>query len=447
MAPYGESLEDVLAAGRSAWLADSSGWRTGPSLLNAAARYRLPALGGAMVVIRTATAPQALEGAVAVERAGGVPVLWPGRAGMPEYLASLPYLDHDKRMMAGRPASRYPSSAALVGVSSGGTTGAGKVVLLQVARAMANAQAVAESVARSSARCRVASLRSPAFSAGLVCDLLASLVAGDQVAAIPVSSVLLGTRAILRHRPDAVHGTPTVVAEVCGKLPPMRRIVLSGEPLPAGLLRRIRSAQPAADIMNGYGLSEAGPRVTVGPAEVYPEGVSCGPPIRDVSVRLDAGTREIVVATPYHAVAVLDDRGLVSQVSQVRTGDTGILSSRGVLIISGRRDRLVVLQGSAYSTETIESALQDTCPGVRVTVSSEGARLVVTIPMGRDEATPGIQPALHARLRARWPMLSRVSWQYDPRPASPAGTITEAGKVRRGPGPGTASLRPASTPD
>ncbi len=423
------SLAELFAQFRHPWLADDGGWRSGKDILDQAARYQVPAQRGALVLVPVTTAYQALAGAVAVESAGGVAVLWPSRVGLPPYAATLPRVDHGQHAISGRTSQRWSSDAPVVGVVSGGTSGAGKVVLLDVARAVRNAAAVASRVSTGQAR-RVASLRNPAFSAGLVCDLLGSLLAGDQVAAIPVWSVLLGLRAVLRHRPDAVHATPTLVSEVLDLLPPIRRFVLSGEPLSAAVLSRIRESHPAALILNGYGLSEAGPRISVGPAQARQDSVGCGLPLPGVTVRHRDQDGMLIVTTPYACEAVLDSRGITRPGPAILTGDAGRVDPDGTVVLLGRTDELATVGGCPVNLAVLTADLRQAVPGVGAYVDTAAGEIVIAIPAASDLQEAESRRRLAVLIRAHWPMLSRVRWRRSAVTGPACFAVTEAGKSR-----------------
>lgn len=424
------SLAGVLADAPRPWLADGAEWRSGRDILQLASRYRIPALRGALVRVPAETACQAVAAAVAVEGAGGVPVLWPARAGTPPYVASLPWIDHAGLTFAGRPALRWSGHNPVVGVSSGGTSGAGKVVLLDVSRAIQNAAAVAARVSMGPAL-RVASLRSPAFSAGLVCDILGSLLAGEQVMPIPVSSALLGLRAVLGHRPDAVHAAPAVLNELLDRLPPVRRFVLSGEPFPVPLLGKLRERFPSAVILNGYGLSEAGPRVSVGPAKALRDGIACGLPLPGVTLRAVDSNDGLVVTTPYSCVAVLDISGMTQPGPQIVTRDAGRIEPDGTVVIMGRADEMVMVNGCPVSTTVVAADLRQTVPGAEVSVDPAAGSVIIGVPAASGSEEAELRRRLTRRLRRHWPMLSRVRWRRIAVVPGAGHAITEAGKSKR----------------
>lgn len=422
------SLADLFAAARRPWLANGPDWLSGRDVLRLAARYRSPALRGALVLLPVDTAARALAGAVAVEGAGGVPVLWPARVGIPSYAAALPRVDHEQLTVAGRPGRRWTRSGAAIGVSSGGTSGAGKVVLLEVARAVRNASAVADRVTVGHAL-RVVSLRNPAFSAGLVCDVFGALLAGDQVAPIPVSSALLGVRAVRRLEPDAVHAAPTILDEVAHLMTPARRLVLSGEPLAASVLHRLRERFPAAVIMNGYGVSEAGPRISVGLADAYPDGLGAGLPLPGVTVRRGDGGA-LVITTVYGCLAVLDRNGMTPSGPEIATGDIGRIAPDGTVVVAGRAEDVVSVRGQQINVTVVAADLRRAVPSAEVSVNPADGVVVIGLSATSDDEAAQLRHALNSRLRSRWPMLGRVRWHHVVG-APDAQRISEAGKTHR----------------
>jgi long-chain acyl-CoA synthetase len=142
----------------------------------------------------------------------------------------------------------------------------------------------------------------------------------------------------------------------------------------------------------GYGLTEAGPIVTVGDALRMPAG-SCGKPLPGIDVRIGAD-REVCVRGPnvmagYHGDARRTARVLRN--GWLRTGDYGRMDDAGHLFIEGRRkDAIVPRSGETLWPEEIEESyasplFRDVCVAPR-----RG-------PQGNDEPVLFVVPAVADR--------------------------------------------------
>ena len=101
----------------------------------------------------------------------------------------------------------------------------------------------------------------------------------------------------------------------------------------------------------GYGLTEAGPLVSVGTARECPPG-SVGRPLPGVDVRIDAG--EILVRSP--GVARTEHtRSQLTEDGWLRTGDRGRLDDNGYLFVTGRlKEAIVSADGGTVYPEDVE---------------------------------------------------------------------------------------------
>jgi amino acid adenylation domain-containing protein len=207
---------------------------------------------------------------------------------------------------------------------------------------------------------------------------------------------------------------------------------LSGEPLDAALLARLRTLAPRATILNLYGSCEVAGDVTAhvcGTRERDP--VPAGRPIDGARVRVldihgrDAPcgtTGEIAVERVPLALGYLDDPRLTAARLRpsphgrgqrlFRTGDLGRHTPDGVLQVLGRRDRQIKRGGVRVEPAEIESALL-AHPGVRacavVLASAIAAKpampaLPAAFAASRTPAmpdTPGRRPMLVAHVELR----------------------------------------------
>ena len=114
-------------------------------------------------------------------------------------------------------------------------------------------------------------------------------------------------------------------------------------------------------ILEGYGLTETAPLLTVGRMESYRHG-TVGPPIPDTELRLDPVTGEVLARGPQVMAGYFDRAADTAAVLDadgwLRTGDVGAFDSAGLLRITGRLKNLLVLgTGKNVAPAPIEAAL------------------------------------------------------------------------------------------
>jgi O-succinylbenzoic acid--CoA ligase len=124
--------------------------------------------------------------------------------------------------------------------------------------------------------------------------------------------------------------------------PDLRRILLGGAPMPGALLTAARAAGFA--VCPSYGLTQACSTVTVGrPGDTE----TAGRAIPGVGVAIGDDGEIIVSGTTVNALGGL------------RTGDLGRLDDRGRLIVTGRKDDVIITGGENVSPVEVEAALSE----------------------------------------------------------------------------------------
>ena len=115
-------------------------------------------------------------------------------------------------------------------------------------------------------------------------------------------------------------------------------VVLGGAIAPRPLLERAREAGVAVRV--AYGLTQTAAQVTLSePGDLD----TCGPPLPGAQVAAEDG--ELVVSGPMVAGG------------EVRTGDLGHLDGRGRVVVTGRRDDLIVSGGENVMPAEVEAVL------------------------------------------------------------------------------------------
>ncbi|WP_051767848.1 non-ribosomal peptide synthetase [Amycolatopsis vancoresmycina] len=207
----------------------------------------------------------------------------------------------------------------------------------------------------------------------------------------------------------------------------LRKLVVSVEPTPEPLLRRIAAAAPGLSVVNGYGPTEATIFATV--HELDPDGtgtgmVPIGRAVPNCPVRvLDADGRAVPVGVPGELFAggaglargylgrpaataeafVPDPFAGRPGARMYRTGDVVRYRPDGFLRFLGRRDQQVKLRGVRIELGEVQAALaaQPEVASALVTLRRIGGQPVLVgyvVPAG-----PGGPPDLRARLRALLP--------------------------------------------
>ncbi len=178
------------------------------------------------------------------------------------------------------------------------------------------------------------------------------------------------------YRITAFCGTPTLLSMMARfkkKIDglSLQHICISGECMDSKTGNEIATAFPGVDIYHVYGLTEACPRVTFLPPQLFNEYPDCvGLPLHSVSLRIlnkegvQAKTREIGVLwvkgdnimlgyynNPELTAKVLKDGWLC-------TGDLAFFNEKGLLKIKGREDNLIIKAGMNIYPQEIEEALK-----------------------------------------------------------------------------------------
>lgn len=183
------------------------------------------------------------------------------------------------------------------------------------------------------------------------------------------------TRALLDHRIDTLDTIPGVwryLATAAAAEPALVRALrrlrvrgVGGEVVSHGLLDSYDEL--GTPLHNGYGLTEAGPNVSISCGAGYGRHTA-GLPLTgtEVRVRTDGA---VMVSGPGVAAALYDpDRGLVRNpavdgAGRLDTGDIGSLDAAGRLTLLGRADGLFAGHGRKLHATVIEETVRAALPG------------------------------------------------------------------------------------
>ncbi len=212
-----------------------------------------------------------------------------------------------------------------------------------------------------------------------VCVLLPLLVGGSMVlvrSLHPPRNLLLE---LIRHQATVLPAIPQLFRALAGVPPPPQlalRLCISGAaPLPVDTLHEFNSRWPA-HLVEGYGLSEASPVVSLNPLRGVQKPGSIGLPIPEVeiSIRDDAG-REL----PRGQVGELcvrggnvmrgywrrpEDSAQVLRDGWLYTGDVGYMDAEGYTYITDRKKDMLLVNGINVYPREIEEVIYR-FPGVK----------------------------------------------------------------------------------
>jgi long-chain-fatty-acid--[acyl-carrier-protein] ligase len=227
-------------------------------------------------------------------------------------------------------------------------------------------------------------------------------------------------RKIATYRPSIIATTPTFLSFLLdrakpGDLESLQLIIVGAEKCPLHLFDRVRHLAPNAQLLEGYGVTECSPVVSVNrPGRVRPGTI--GEPLPGISVRIvDPETHELMrpqqrglllVAGPIVFPGYLGDDTASPFLHQdgqrwYNTGDLAEQTDDGYLIFHGRLKRFLKVGGEMISLPALEEPFSKRFPptpdGPRAAVEGietpEGRRIVLftTEPLTLREANAILQ--------------------------------------------------------
>lgn len=210
-----------------------------------------------------------------------------------------------------------------------------------------------------------------------VTGILPLVVGGKGVYAPDPTDTGQMLRDIVRYRPTIICSAPTFLAGLFqiaqpDQLRSLRLIVSGAEKAPPYLFEKVKELGSHAHLLEGYGITECSPILTLNRLGEEPRGV--GYPVPGVELlivhhethqSLPRGQEGLILARgPNVFIGYLGDPGRnpflnVEGKQWYNTGDLGSLDEAGALTLSGRLKRFVKIGGEMVSLPAIEAALEE----------------------------------------------------------------------------------------
>jgi len=287
-------------------------------------------------------------------------------------------------------------------LSTSGSTGSPKQVVLSHQNLLANADSIAAALRIDDGTRAIASLPFH-YSYGLSV-LNSHLRTG--------ASVVLNSQAVVTRefwdlcvatRVNTLAGVPVTYSMLRRVLPiladsDVRTLTQAGGKLPHDQVEfwHCAAARLGGCFFVMYGQTEATARMSVlDPRDLPGREASVGRAIPLGRFEVDGETSEIVYSGPNVMMGYAESRADLSRGDRcggvLRTGDLGTLDGEGFLFITGRSKRIAKVDGHRISLDELESMLSSGSP---LAVTQVGERLVVVC---ESEANPGLEGELRTR--------------------------------------------------
>lgn len=180
-------------------------------------------------------------------------------------------------------------------------------------------------------------------------------------------------------QPTVICGTPTFILGICRAARDQRldslRIIVTGAEKAGDELFEIVREQSSAEILEGYGITECAPVLTISRCNEPRAGV--GRAVGDVEIRVvdpddrtprDIGRQGLILVSGSNVFGGYLDRDSSDAFTSIEgnryyiTGDLGNLDEAGHLTISGRLKRFVKIGGEMISLPAMEEAIEQAYP-------------------------------------------------------------------------------------
>ncbi len=272
---------------------------------------------------------------------------------------------------------RGPDDLAVI-IYTSGTTGRPKGAMLSHGNLLANVNSCRQVLAAVEADRFVVLL--PMFHSFMLCVgiFLPLLVGGSFVLVKSIHPPKNVVQDIVRHQASILPAIPQFFRSLAAAAPPNLpvRVCISGAaPLPGEVLREFE-AKMSMPLLEGYGLSEASPVVSMNPLTGPWKAGSIGVPIPDVEMSVQNELGELLPCGEVGEICVRGGnvmRGYWNNESETRrvlrngwllTGDVGYCDADGYYFITDRKKDMLLVNGINVYPREIEEVLYQ-FPGVQ----------------------------------------------------------------------------------
>jgi acyl-CoA synthetase (AMP-forming)/AMP-acid ligase II len=272
---------------------------------------------------------------------------------------------------------------------------------------------------------------------------------------IPAFDPALVMNTIAEHKVTCTVLVPTMIGMVLDhpefereKLSSLRRLIYGASPMPEALLRRLLEVFPEMELVQGYGMTEMGPLISILPSEDHTltgehtkRLKSAGRPAAGVDVKIcgedgvevkQGEVGEIVINSPGHMLGYWNKEEATAEVLKddwVFSGDCGYFDEDGFLYIVDRKKDMIVTGGENVYSAEVENAisLHPDVAGVAVigVPSDKWGEIVHAIVIPKPGSNVSEESIVeHTRkLVANYKIPREISFREEPFPLSGAGKV------------------------
>ncbi|HRY29641.1 MAG TPA: AMP-binding protein, partial [Elusimicrobiota bacterium] len=273
-----------------------------------------------------------------------------------------------------------PNDLAML-IYTAGTTGSPKGVMLTHKNFVANVESCRKAIELSSAdrfMCVLPMFHSFAWTTNVLLPL--RLGAGTVIieSLLPFEPVL---HTIWKHNVNVFCGVPPIFSTLTQKVKglkamalrlinPVRLVVSGAAPLPAGVQKKFEETF-GTPLLEGYGLTEAAPVVSLNPLHGARKDGSVGLPLPDVRVKIVDDEERLLPDGQVGEICVKGDNVMAGYYKRpqetreaftkdgwLKTGDLGLLEADGYLRIVDRKKDLIIVKGLNVYPQEVETVLR-----------------------------------------------------------------------------------------
>ncbi|MFN8577058.1 MAG: class I adenylate-forming enzyme family protein [Candidatus Sericytochromatia bacterium] len=258
---------------------------------------------------------------------------------------------------------KISSETPALAIFTSGTTGEAKAVLMSHKNILFNAYSVIKTMNISNPE-NIGIILPLYHSFALITQLITSFITGANIYLLPKTNNYKDfSDFIIKNKINTMAGVPTNFKMLLfgenKEYPNVKHITIAGASLDKKLAEKIHKSFFNSEIWVGYGLTEAGPRVTaINYNDPKFHNGSVGKSINGVEIIVK--DNDILINSKSNMICYLDDKDSTDKKiidSYLYSGDTGYIDEDGYLYITGRKDDIFISSGEKISPLIIEKVL------------------------------------------------------------------------------------------